>query len=57
METETGDWPLYDNQSKKVMQLKRDNITVIPDGKDTLYLNMGYKGRLTELTRLGYRED
>lgn len=36
METETGGWPRYDNGSKRVMQLKRDNITVIPDGEDDL---------------------
>ncbi|KXN81287.1 Lipase 2, partial [Leucoagaricus sp. SymC.cos] len=29
-----GGWPRYDNRNKRVMQLKRDNITVIPDDWD-----------------------
>ncbi|KXN93224.1 hypothetical protein AN958_00148 [Leucoagaricus sp. SymC.cos] len=31
-----GGWPQYDNRSKNVMQLKRDNITHIPDGEAVL---------------------
>ncbi|KAF9448653.1 alpha/beta-hydrolase [Macrolepiota fuliginosa MF-IS2] len=29
-----GGWPRYDNQNRGVMQLKRDNITAIPDDWD-----------------------
>jgi hypothetical protein len=41
----SGGWPLYDPRNKRVMQLKRDNITAIPDGKDDPYSNMQYSER------------
>ena len=34
----SDDWPSYDMQSKKILQLFRDNVTAIPDGGYTFTL-------------------